>query len=111
MVLLAGGTGSPFFTTDTCAAQRACELGADVLLKATKVDGVFDRDPMADPAAKRYDTLTYQKVLADRLGVMDLTAISLCMQAGIPIVVFKLADAGNLASVVAGKKIGTIVTS
>jgi uridylate kinase len=111
MVLLAGGTGSPFFTTDTCAAQRACELGADVLLKATKVDGVFDRDPMADPAAKRYDTLTYQKVLADRLGVMDLTAISLCMQAGIPIVVFKLADAGNLAGVVAGKKIGTIVTS
>jgi uridylate kinase len=110
MVLRAGGTGSPFFTTDTCAAQRACELGADVLLKATKVDGVFDRDPMADPAAKRYDALTYQKVLADGLGVMDLTAISLCMQADIPIVVFKLSDAGNLAGVVAGKRIGTIVT-
>ena len=110
LVLLAGGTGSPFFTTDTCAAQRACELEADVLFKATKVDGVFDRDPMTDPAAKRYDRLTYQKVLADRLGVMDLTAISLCMQAKIPIVVFKLSEPGRLAEAVAGKPIGTIVT-
>ncbi len=109
VVLLAGGTGSPFFTTDTCAAQRACELGAEVLLKATKVDGVFDRDPMTDPAAHRYDRLTYQKVLADGLGVMDLAAISLCMQAGIPIVVFKLSVAGNLANAVAGKDVGTTV--
>lgn len=110
MVLLAGGTGSPFFTTDTCAAQRACELEADILLKATKVDGVFDRDPLTDAAAQRYDRLSYQKVLADGLGVMDLTAISLCMQANIPIVVFKLSDPGSLADVVAGKTIGTIVT-
>ena len=108
-VLLAGGTGSPFFTTDTCAAQRACELEADVLLKATKVEGVFDRDPMTDTAARRYERLTYQKVLADGLGVMDLTAISLCMQANIPIVVFKLSDPGNLAGVISGKPIGTIV--
>ena len=110
VLLLAGGTGSPFFTTDTCAALRACELEADVLLKATKVDGVFDRDPLVDPAAKRYTKLTYQKVLADNLGVMDLAAISLCMQADIPIVVFKLADRGSLADVVAGKPVGTIVS-
>ena len=110
VVLLAGGTGSPFFTTDTCAALRACELEADVVLKATKVDGVFDRDPLKDPAARQFKRLTYQKVLADELGVMDLTAISLCMEAGIPIVVFKLAKPGNLAGVIAGKNIGTIVT-
>jgi len=110
IVILAGGTGNPFLTTDTCAALRACELQAEVVLKATKVDGVFDSDPMSNPQAKRYDKLTYQKVLADNLGVMDLSAVSLCMEAGIPIIVFKLSTPGNLAAVVRGKNIGTIVT-
>ncbi len=110
IVILAGGTGNPFFTTDTCAALRACELEAEVVLKATKVDGVFDSDPVTHPSAKRYDKLTYQKVLADNLGVMDLAAVSLCMEADIPIVVFKLAEPGNLAGAVCGQSIGTIVT-
>ncbi len=110
VVLLAGGTGSPFFTTDTCAALRACELGSEVVLKATKVDAVFDRDPLKDPAARRFKRLTHRKVLADGLGVMDLAAISMCMEASIPIIVFRLSKPGNLAAVVAGKNIGTIVT-
>jgi len=109
VVILAGGTGRPFVTTDTCAALRACEMGADAVLKATKVDGVYDSDPETNSNAKRYDRLTYQQVLADRLGVMDLTAISLCMDNGIPIVVFKLSKAGNLAGVIRGKGIGTFV--
>jgi uridylate kinase len=110
VVLLAGGTGSPFFTTDTCAALRACELGAEAVLKATKVDGVFDRDPVKDPAARRFKRLTYRKFLADGLGVMDPAAVSMCMEAGIPIIVFRLSKPGNLAAVIAGKPIGTIVT-
>jgi uridylate kinase len=110
MVVLAGGTGSPFFTTDTCAALRAGEIGAEVLLKATKVDGVFDSDPVKNPAAKKYDKLTYQKVLAETLGVMDLTAVSLCMANKIPIIVFKLSTPGNLAGVIQGKNIGTVIT-
>ena len=110
VIILAGGTGSPFFTTDTCAALRASEIGAQVVLKATKVDGIFDSDPMTHPAAKRYAKLTYPKVLADKLGVMDLTAISLCMENNIPIVVFKLSTPGNLAGVIRGESIGTLVT-
>jgi uridylate kinase len=110
VLLLAGGTGNPFFTTDTCAALRAREIDAEVVLKATKVDGVFDSDPLTNSAAQRYDRLTYQKVLADMLGVMDLTAISLCMENHIPIIVFKLATPGNLAGVICGKSIGTLVT-
>lgn len=109
VAILAGGTGSPYFTTDTCAALRACELRADVLLKATKVDGVYDSDPMKNPQAKKYDRLTYGKALADRLGVMDLTAVSLCMEARLPIVVFALATKGNLAAVVAGQDVGTTI--
>ena len=109
VVILAGGTGSPFLTTDTCAALRANEIGAEALLKATKVEGVFDSDPVKNPSAKRYSRLTYQKVLADRLGVMDLTAISMCMENRIPIIVFELSKRGNLADVLSGEDVGTII--
>ena len=109
ILVLAGGTGRPFFTTDTCAALRACELGADVVLKATKVDGVFDSDPNTNPNAKRFDRLTYEKVIADKLGVMDLTAVSLCMDNNVPIIVFDLFAPGALAAAVGGKDIGTVI--
>lgn len=110
IVLMAGGTGNPFFTTDTCAALRALEIGAEVLLKATKVDGVFDCDPIENPDARRYGHLTYEKVLADRLGVMDLTAVSMCMENKLPIIVFQLSKSGSLAAAVRGESIGTMVT-
>ncbi len=110
LIILAGGTGRPFFTTDTCAALRASEIGAKVLLKATKVDGVFDSDPQKNPSAKRYTSLTYQQVLADRLGIMDLAAISMCMDSRIPVIVFALAKSGNLAAVVQGEDIGTRIS-
>lgn len=109
IVILAGGTGSPFFTTDTCASLRACEIEAQVLLKATKVDGVFDSDPTENPNAKRHSRLTYNKVLEDRLGVMDLTAVSMCMNNHIPIIVFRVTAPGNLAAVVCGEDVGTLV--
>ncbi|MBS3733625.1 MAG: UMP kinase [Phycisphaerae bacterium] len=110
VIILAAGTGSPFFTTDTCAALRAQEIGADVLIKATKVDGVFEADPVEQPDAKRYDTLTYQDALQRRLGVMDLTAISMCMENRLPVIVSKLSTPGNLAAAVAGKDVGTLIT-
>ena len=110
IVLMAGGTGNPFFTTDTCAALRALETGAEALLKATKVDGVFDCDPALNPGAKRYEHLTYEKVLADRLGVMDLTAVSMCMENKLPIIVFQLSKSGSLAAAVRGESVGTMVT-
>ena len=110
IVLMAGGTGNPFFTTDTCAALRALETGAEALLKATKVDGVFDCDPAVNPGAKRYEHLTYEKVLADRLGVMDLTAVSMCMENKLPIIVFQLSKSGSLAAAVRGEGVGTMVT-
>jgi uridylate kinase len=109
VVVLAGGTGSPYFTTDTCAALRACELSAEVLLKATTVDGVYDSDPKRNPQARRYERLTYAKALADKLGVMDLTAISLCMESRVPIMVFALAKPGSLADAVCGENVGTII--
>ena len=109
VVIFAAGTGNPFFTTDTCAALRAGELLADILIKATKVDGVFDSDPMLNPNAKKYDHLTYEKALAERLGVMDLTAFSLCMENGIPINVLQVFQPGNLARAVRGEKVGTLV--
>jgi len=109
VVVFAGGTGSPFFTTDTCAALRASEIGADVLMKATKVDGVFDSDPLKNPSARRYDKLTYRQVIADQLGVMDMTAVQMCMENNIPIVVFALAKKDNLMSAVLGKSVGTYV--
>jgi uridylate kinase len=110
VVIFAGGTGSPFFTTDMCAALRANEIHADVLLKATKVDGVFDADPVTHPEAKKYERLTYQKALVDRLGVMDLTAVAMCMEHSIPIVVFQLTVPGNLRRTVCGEAVGTTIT-
>jgi len=109
VVVLAGGTGNPFFSTDSAAALRAAELGADALLKATKVDGVYDRDPVADPSAHRYDTLTYQQVVEQSLGVMDLTAVTLCKENAIPIVVFDMNRDGALVQVLRGEPVGTTI--
>jgi uridylate kinase len=109
IVILAAGTGNPYFTTDTTAALRAMEVGAEVILKATKVDGVYNADPMKDPKAVKYDSLTYLAVLNGRLKVMDSTAISLCMDNKMPIIVFNLKTPGNVARVVMGEKIGTLV--
>lgn len=111
IVILAGGTGNPFFTTDTCAALRAAEIGAEVLLKATKVDGVFDADPVTNPNAKKFDRLTYGEVLSRQLGVMDLAAVSMCMESGIPIIVFRMDKPGNLAAAGAGENVGTVISN
>jgi len=109
IAILAAGTGNPFFTTDTAAALRACEIGADALLKATKVDGVYDSDPATNPAAKKYDHLNYMQVIKDRLKVMDSTAIAMCMENGVPINVFNLKKKGNIKRIVTGKKVGTLI--
>ena len=109
VVIFAAGTGNPYFTTDTAAALRAMEINADVILKATKVDGVFDRDPMADPKARKFARLTYNDALQKNLKVMDATAISLCMDNNLPIVVFNLTRRGNILKVVLGEQIGTVV--
>ncbi len=109
VVLFAAGTGNPYFTTDTAAALRAMEINADVILKATKVDGVYDRDPMVHVKARRFTELTYIDVLQKNLKVMDATAISLCMDNGLPIVVFDLTRRGNIVRAVRGEKIGTVV--
>lgn len=109
VVLFAGGTGNPYFTTDTTAALRAAEIGADVVLKATKVDGVYDEDPMTHPEAVRLPRLTYLETLQRRLKVMDATAVSLCMDNQLPIVVFDMNQPGNLRSIMQGKPIGTLV--
>jgi uridylate kinase len=111
VVILAGGTGNPFFTTDTTAALRASELGCEIMLKATKVDGVYDADPVKVPTAKRFDRLTYREVLDRNLRVMDLTAITMCLDNNMPICVFDVLTAGNLQRVVAGEQIGTTVTA
>jgi uridylate kinase len=107
IVLLAAGTGNPFFTTDTAAALRATELGCDVLLKATQVDGVYSADPEKDATAERYSELTYADMLSRNLRVMDGTATTLCMENSLPVVVFDLFEAGNLERVVRGETIGT----
>ena len=109
VALIAGGTGNPFFTTDSGAALRALELGADALLKGTRVDGVYTADPEKDPTAVRYEELTFTKALADHLKVMDQTAYSLCEQGPVPIVVFDVTRPGNLARLLEGEAIGTIV--
>jgi uridylate kinase len=109
VVILAGGTGNPYFTTDTTAAVRATEMGAQVLLKATKVDGVFDRDPERHPAATKYDHLGYMDCITDRLRVMDATAITHCMENKLPIVVFNLRERGNVRKAVLGEPVGTRV--
>jgi len=109
-VILASGTGNPFVTTDTCAALRATEIGADVLLKATKVDGVFDQDPVGNPDARRFDRLSYDEVIDRRLKVMDVSAVDLCQQHGVTIIVFNLMQPGNLKRVVQGQPIGTTIS-
>jgi len=108
-VIFAAGTGNPYFTTDTAAALRAMEIGADAILKATKVDGIYSSDPAKDPAAKKYSTVTYIDVLKRGLSVMDSAAVSLCMDNNLPIVVFNLRDKGNIRKIIEGKKIGTLV--
>jgi uridylate kinase len=109
VVIFAAGTGNPFFTTDTAAALRAMEVGSQILLKATKVDGVYDKDPMQHDNAARFDRLTYLEVLARSLNVMDSTAISLCNENDLPIVVFDMLASGNIRRVVCGERLGTLV--
>jgi len=111
VVILAAGTGNPFFTTDTAASLRAIEIGADVLLKATKVDGVYDADPVSNPNAKRYETVSFDTVLADKLSVMDATAIVMCRDNDLPLRVFDLTRANALVQAVTGDAIGTLVTA
>ena len=109
VVIFGAGSGNPFFTTDTTAALRAAEIDAEVIFKATKVDGVYDADPQIDPNAKRYNSLTYVHVLAKDLRVMDSTAIALCKENNIPILVFDLTVRGNIHRAVLGESIGTLV--
>ena len=109
VVIFAGGTGNPYFTTDTTASLRAMEIGAQVIFKATRVDGVYDADPMKRPDAVRFEELTYIEVLSRQLQVMDSTAISLCMDNGLPILVFNMMQPGNIKKAVSGARIGTLV--
>jgi uridylate kinase len=111
VVVFGGGTGNPYFSTDTAAALRAMEIKADVILKATKVDGIYDADPMIHPGASRFDRISYLQVLEQGLKVMDATAISLCMDNGLPIVVFNLRTPGNIKRAVIGETIGSLVTA
>ncbi len=111
VVIFAAGTGNPFFTTDTAASLRAIEINADLLLKATKVDGVYSDDPVTNPAAERYDTISYSEVLERRLGVMDATAIALCREHQLPLRVFSINKAGSLRRIVVGENEGTLVTT
>ena len=110
VVIFGGGTGNPYFSTDTAAALRANEIGAEVILKATKVDGIYDSDPHKNPQAKRYSRITYLEALQKQLKVMDSTAFSLCMDNKMPIIVFDLFKSHNLRRVVMGEKVGTLVT-
>jgi uridylate kinase len=110
VVIFAAGTGNPFFTTDTAGALRAVEIGADVIVKATKVDGIYSADPKKDPTARRIERVSYIEVLNQGLGVMDTTAISLCMDNKLPIVVFDLTRAGNIKRLVLGEPVGSIVS-
>ena len=110
VVIFAAGTGNPYFTTDTAAALRAMEIGAEVIMKATKVDGVYNADPVKDPSAVKYDRLSYLDVLQRNLKVMDATAISLCKDNSLPIIVFNLTVPGNIKKIVLGETVGTLVT-
>jgi uridylate kinase len=111
VVIFGGGTGNPYFSTDTTAALRANEMDADVILKATKVDGIYDSDPKKNPKAKKYQQISYIEALQRQLKVMDSTAFSLCMDNAMPIIVFDFFEPGNLARVVRGERVGTLVTS
>ena len=110
VVIFVAGTGNPYFSTDTTAALRASEIGADVILKATKVDGVYDRDPTKDTNAQRYDRINYTEALTKRLNVMDSTAFSLCMDNKIPVIVFDMNNPSNIRDAVLGRKVGTLVS-
>ena len=110
VVIFAAGTGNPYFTTDTAAALRAMEIGAEVIMKGTKVDGVYDADPVIHPTAKRFNKLSFLTVLNKNLRVMDATAISLCMDNNLPVIVFNLADPGNIKRVLQGDEVGTLVS-
>ncbi|MCS7214665.1 MAG: UMP kinase [Thermodesulfovibrio sp.] len=109
VVIFAAGTGNPYFTTDTAAALRAIEIGSDVILKGTKVDGIYSSDPVKDPKARKFDTLTYMDVIRNSLKVMDSTAITLCMDNNLPIIVFNIRKSDNLKKIILGQKIGSIV--
>ncbi len=109
--ILSGGTGNPFFTTDTAAALRAVEIGADVLLKGTRVDGVYTSDPEKDPKAKKYDTVSFEEAIARRLKIMDSTAFTMCRENNLPVVVFDMNEPGNLVKIIDGEKIGTLVSN
>jgi uridylate kinase len=109
VVIFGAGTGNPYFTTDTAAALRATEIGADVILKGTRVDGIYDSDPEKNPKAKKYATIKYSEALQKKLNVMDLTAFTLCQENNLPIIVFNVNKKGNLLQILEGKKIGTIV--
>lgn len=109
VALIAGGTGNPFFTTDSGAALRALEIGADALLKGTRVDGVYTADPEKDPTATKYDELTFAKAISDKLKVMDQTAFALCEGGNMPIIVFDMNESGNLNRILNGEKVGTLV--
>ncbi len=110
VVIIAGGTGNPFFTTDSASALRALEIQADVLLKGTRVDGIYSADPKKDPAATKFETLTFDEAYEKNLNVMDMTAFTLCKENNLPILVFDMNKKGNLEKVVAGEKIGTLVS-
>jgi len=110
VIIIAGGTGNPYFSTDTAAVLRATEIEADVVLKGTKVDGVYNGDPEKDSQAKKYDKVSFQKVIEDGLRVMDLTAVTLCKENNLPIIVFNVNKPDNLTNILEGKKIGTLVT-
>ena len=109
VIIFAGGTGNPYFTTDSCGALRAAEINADVLAKGTKVDGIYNKDPMKHIDAVRYDTVTFDEAISKNLGVMDTTALSLCRENNIPIIVFNALEVGNILKMVQGENIGTVV--
>ncbi len=111
VLVLAAGTGNPYFTTDTCAALRGAELNADLLMKATKVDGVYTADPHQDPTAQRYSKLTFAEAIEKQLAVTDLTALTMCMENDLPVVVFDFRTAGNIKRVIDGERIGTMITA
>ena len=110
ILILVGGTGNPYFTTDTTASLRALEIGAEIILKGTKVDGVYDSDPFENPTAVKFDHISYQEVLKRRLGVMDATAISLCMDHQLPLVVFNIGVRGTMRRIILGEKDGTLIS-
>jgi uridylate kinase len=110
VVIFVGGTGNPYFTTDTTASLRALEIGAEIILKATKVDGVYDSDPVKNSTAVKFDHISYQEVLKRRLRVMDATAISLCMDYQLPLIVFNIGVRGNLRRIILGEKDGTLIS-